>query len=525
MSLESTRSATSLALEIPELLGFIALYISDNRHLTACALVCKAWNEKFSASLYRHLKFNINTSPNTLSGAIRHADHMRSLEIATNFDKTLFPLPFNRLRTLTIMHRSLSPDDPTSVILQVSNLIRQNNSTLQDITVCYMNVFTPALWEAISTCSKLGKIRLTESIARGVDMLKLLDAIKQARVFDVIHASIDFSEVKLPPTTTSPLRLPNLQHLQIFMPKGFLGDISTIIQHAPNLRSLNLDSQLQPRLVPHMRELVVPLQRCQKLQDISLLNMRLSSEESAMVLDATMDAKLLNWEVRGFSQNALRSLISRHARTITDLYLVGSPELCSSMTQAIMTSCPLLEFLRLFTISGTDLVRVEKAGQGNQNTERVILGEDWICLGLKTLSLQFDLSSKTMNIDRNTPEGEAVFQRQQQLEQYHAFRQIGRLTRLQDLLIIKFMPNGEYGRSLDLRLEANGGGLEGLAALKELDYIEFRGTKQELSKDEIDWMLYQLPRLSCLKGRYHSDEAKNENLNKYAGVRLRERHG
>ncbi|KAF9095995.1 hypothetical protein BGX27_001183, partial [Mortierella sp. AM989] len=369
--------------------------------------------------------------------------------------------------------------------------------------VCYMDFFAPALWEAISTCSKLRRIRLHKSIARGPDMDKIVDAIKLVRVFHITHADIDFSGVTSPLTSTSPPRLPNLQSLDIFRPENFSGNIGPLIQHAPRLVSLKMDPQIETKPASHMRELAVSLRGCRKLQDITLNNMVLSNEDSNMIFSAVTDTKRLSWKVGGFSWQALGSLISRHSRTITHLYLGDSSELTSSMTQTIMANCPLLEYLRLNTISGTDLARIEKVDQGNQsmgeNTGQVILGEDWICLGIKTLQLQFDLSSKTMDIDRNTPEGEAMFQCQQQLEQYHVFRQIGRLTRLQDLFISKSRFNRENERSLDLRLEANGGSLEGLTALKELQSIEFYDTNQELGRDEIDWMLSQLPCLKYLK--------------------------
>ncbi|KAF9344204.1 hypothetical protein BGX26_004664 [Mortierella sp. AD094] len=190
-----------------------------------------------------------------------------------------------------------------------------------------------------------------------------------------------------------------------------------------------------------------------------------------------MDAKTLNWSVDGFSEQAIGSLMSRHSRIITDLRLTGTTGLTSPLS----------------TISGTDLVRIAKVDQGNQdsckNTEQVIVGEDWICLRLTTLHLQFDLGSKEMNIDRDTPEGEAIFQRQQRLEQYHAFRQIGRLTHLEKLYISRDASDARNERTLDLRLQANGGGLEGMAALKNLSYFNFNKTKQELSEEEIDWMI------------------------------------
>ncbi|KAF9095993.1 hypothetical protein BGX27_001181 [Mortierella sp. AM989] len=350
------------------------------------------------------------------------------------------------------------------------------------------------IWEAISTCSKLDKIRFHKChLLRAKE--KLVDAIKHARILRVTYTYYDFKGIKPPLTTTSPPRLPNLQSLDILRSREYScsGDISPIIQHAPNLVSLKMDPQLAPDPASYMHELSVSISGCPKLQDIKLDHMTLLKEETTMVLDAITDAKRLDWGVGEISEQAFRSIMSRHARTITHLHLSESPGLTSSMAQTIMISCSLLESLKLSTISGTNLVRINTVDQGNQssskNTGRLILGEDWICLRLRALKLQLDLSSITMNIDRDTPEGESLFQRQQQLEQYHAFRQIGRLTLLQDLNISESQYDTRNKRSLDLRLGENGGGLEGLAALKKLNTIKFRNTKQELSEKEIGWMI------------------------------------
>ncbi|KAF9172781.1 hypothetical protein BGX21_002504 [Mortierella sp. AD011] len=183
-----------------------------------------------------------------------------------------------------------------------------------------------------------------------------------------------------------------------------------------------------------------------------------------------------------------------------------------------MTGCPMLESLTLNTISGTDLVRVVEVDQENQDgfedTDQVIVGEDWVCLGLKELKIEFDLSSKEMNIDCDTPKGEAMFQRQQHLEQYHTFRQIGRLTHLRSLNISR-SESAMNERTLDLRLGSNGGGLEGMIALKDLIFLYFENTMQELSKEEINWMNSHLPELCVLTGRYHSDDSKTSKLEKY----------
>ncbi|KAF9081566.1 hypothetical protein BGX27_004858, partial [Mortierella sp. AM989] len=154
------------------------------------------------------------------------------------------------LNSLTIQHCGhYGTYDRAPMIPPVSELV-------QDITVCYMNIFGPALWEAISTCSKLDQIRINRSIARGPDMDKVVDAIKPARIFHITHAYIDFNEVKPPLTLISPPRLPNLQYLDIFRPGNFSGNIGPLVQHAPNLISLKMDPQLESEPASHICELV-----------------------------------------------------------------------------------------------------------------------------------------------------------------------------------------------------------------------------------------------------------------------------
>ncbi|KAG0009044.1 hypothetical protein BGZ80_002799, partial [Entomortierella chlamydospora] len=350
-------------------------------------------------------------------------------------------------------------------------------------------------------------------------MERFLDAVSNVQHLIFTHSNVAFGSIKPPLTTTSPPRLPKLQHLRIFRTIGTQdGDFIRIIQHAPNIRTLKLDPDLSPETVPYAHQFAAALRRCPDLKHVELVRMIVSGEGNAMILDSLTDSKSLYWSVDGFPEQAIRSLMSRHSRTITDLYLSGTTGLTSRMAQTILTGCPMLESLTLNTISGTDLVRIVEVDQENQDgfedTHQEIVGEDWVCLGLKELKIEFDLGSKEMNIDRDTPEGEAMFQRQQQLEQHHAFKQIGRLTHLRSLNISR-NESVRNERTLDLRLRSNGGGLEGIIELKDLTFLYFENTKQELSKEEIDWMNSHLPELCVLTGRYHSDNSKTSNLEKY----------
>ncbi|KAG0003989.1 hypothetical protein BGZ79_010588 [Entomortierella chlamydospora] len=515
MDLTSLQSATSIALKIPEILELIASFIGENKHLASCVLVCKAWHENFSSFLFYSLRIHPNSTIGSISAGIRNATHVQYLDLWTDIAEGQYPLPFNKLRTLHITHRY--PKDPNFVISQVADLIMRNGDTLQDVMLCRLyEPSTNAMWEAISSCKRINKVRFHHCT---VDE-QIWNAISKVRRLIFTHSYIVFSSVKAPLTAASPPKLLNLQYLEMFRTVGTQGGgFIGIIQHAPNLSTLRFDPDLNAQTVPYAHQFATALKGCRNLKHLILDNTVLSGEGNTMILDSLTDSKTLHWSVDGFPEQAIRSLMSRHSKTITDLYLTGTTGLTSRMAQTIMTGCPMLESLTLNMISGTDLVRIVEADQENQDgfedTDQVIVGEDWVCLGLKELKIEFDLSSKEMNIDRDTPEGEAMFQRQQQLEQYHAFRQIGRLIHLWRLDISGNGFRAGNERTLDLRLRSNGGGLEGMMALRDLRRFHFENTKQELSEGEIDWMISRFPRLGSLMGTYHSDEPKNTDLHTY----------
>ncbi|KAF9999016.1 hypothetical protein BGZ79_007348 [Entomortierella chlamydospora] len=107
-------------------------------------------------------------------------------------------------------------------------------------------------------------------------------------------------------------------------------------------------------------------------------------------------------------------------------------------------------------------------------------------------------------IDKGNPEGLARLHRQQQLEQEQAFRQLSRLTRLRGLDISD--PDGRR-QSLKFRLKSRGGELDQLESLKRLDWIQFGNAFQDLSENELDWMIGHWPKFVGLHGKYHEDES------------------
>ncbi|KAF9352517.1 hypothetical protein BGX26_009685 [Mortierella sp. AD094] len=180
-----------------------------------------------------------------------------------------------------------------------------------------------------------------------------------------------------------------------------------------------------------------------------------------------------------------------------------------------MSSCPSLEVLDVWTISGTDMVQIAQIQQDDgeefETIENIVFAEDWVCLGLKTLSVIFELSSRRQDVEASNSADARKLERQRRLEQDYVFQQLSRLTRLEKLDI---SCQSEPVPSVDLRMESRGGGLNKLASLNRLELFHFYRTDQKLSKEEIDWMLKHWPKLRYSIGHsivIFNDAAKKTN--------------
>ncbi|KAF9999015.1 hypothetical protein BGZ80_010384 [Entomortierella chlamydospora] len=265
---------------------------------------------------------------------------------------------------------------------------------------------------------------------------------------------------------------------------------------------------------------------CPRLQGITVGRYLMENDDIALTLDAMTDAVELNLGSSYFMEESFRSLMSRHADTIRVIILTRYDAPTSAAVQTIMTSCPSLEVIEAWLIRGRDLVRLKRLNQGGGigstvTTEDVVSGGDWVCLGLKSLSMEFSLCRYKQDVEQWDPVGAARFAQRVRLEQEYAFQQLSRLTRLEKLNI-KSRGNSPI-RSFDLRLESNGGGLDKLASLKRLEYFNFIHTVQDLSDLELNWMLDHWPRLQTMIGTFSKDHKKSDALRAYVNLRLRDR--
>ncbi|KAF9347456.1 hypothetical protein BGX26_001045 [Mortierella sp. AD094] len=207
-----------------------------------------------------------------------------------------------------------------------------------------------------------------------------------------------------------------------------------VIKNAPNLKSLDWQisqSQIFP-LEGYLQ--VMSRKMCPQLESLTVASPRTMTDyEIVLTMDAMTDARVLDFGTSEFSDNAYRSLLSRHAATIRVFifHRYGAPR--SSMIQTIMSNRPSLEVLDTYWICGDDLVQIDFSepsdASGLIKTENIVLGEDWVCLGLKSLSVEFALGPHRdfFWIGRPSSRSADLAAR--------GFRQLSRLTRLEELNI------------------------------------------------------------------------------------------
>lgn len=245
------------------------------------------------------------------------------------------------------------------------------------------------------------------------------------------------------------------------------------------------------------------------------------------------DGGLTRFEARrsDFAGESFRALKGRgHFRTLRQLDLFQCTGLESWMTVEILNECPLLENFDGRQIFAHDIVYTQssrmrhQSGQGSREKDGHESSDDgWACKSLRYLELHItgfigDGSEQDVAMQRQ------VFRKLAQLEQLVYLSIGGRSssratvqqqsttataadsTTLNEAEAVRTREGG-----LELRL---GSGLSQLATLRRLRMLRFSGSQQQMTMEDVEWMINNLPELKIVQGRLHSDPQEQENLEK-----------
>ncbi|KAF9169093.1 hypothetical protein BGX21_009366 [Mortierella sp. AD011] len=207
-----------------------------------------------------------------------------------------------------------------------------------------------------------------------------------------------------------------------------------------------------------------------------------------------------------FAHESFRALKERgHFKTLRNLDLYQCPGLASWMIAEILCGCPLLESFDGHQLFAQHIVPHSNSNYWSNNRNNNHNSKDnlWVCRGMRYLDLHFTGFS-------NEPEHDVE-------RQWQVFAQLARLENLVYLSIggksARVPPvnvGSRYGNGgLDLRLRS---GLGQLCTLKKLRMLRFTGAEQQMTVEDIMWMIENLPELKIVQGKLHPDQVEQEKL-------------
>lgn len=194
--------------------------------------------------------------------------------------------------------------------------------------------------------------------------------------------------------------------------------------------------------------------------------------------------------------------LAGHFATLREIKL----ELTSSLEQSryiqrIMESCPHLRVLRAGHLSVGDMRR----------------GQPWVCLGLQSLSLRFDLQGdRTPEYNNNNTmeiEELAVPIERERIDyarsQHYMFSRLSELVLLEELVSIPLQAAGlDYYQTWHLDFQVRFG-LDTLSSLKRLKRLEISFTRQQMRMGDVAWMVEHWKRLQTIEGSLTGNRKDN----------------
>ncbi|KAG0378582.1 hypothetical protein BGX24_003425 [Mortierella sp. AD032] len=307
-----------------------------------------------------------------------------------------------------------------------------------------------------------------------------------------------------------------------------------IIAQAPLLRSWQWSLGDKPFPYQAIEHTLPRLKPFRFFRDLGINMRELSDTSIEELLDRMTDARDLNLNWTDFGTKSFQVLMIRHSTTLRSLHLMCY-QILSKHIQTLLTTCSGLESFGANVLLGTELVLFGAPTKDGSETDEVdftspdynydmdvlmqhrslgsgqgtLLGDEWVCLGLKSLALNFSLGGHYLLFNGKNPEDLVRIEKQRDLEQEHTFRQLSRLTQLEKLHMVNATGELPFQHGVNLKLKAKGGRLEDLVTLTKLDTINFAGTKQSLEEEDVTWMWEHWPRLMFIMGVFNQDPVVN----------------
>ncbi|KAK3810251.1 MAG: hypothetical protein J3Q66DRAFT_352631 [Benniella sp.] len=436
-------------LELPEILNSVAKYVPDHS-LAACARVSKTWHQEFVPFIWRTINLRNRA---LLPEAIHpHSQHITELHLTQPLPQEFATLTCPNLYFLELMSMGRDCD--------LSGFIFRHQSLTRLVLDGYSPGFQSTLWEEI-----LGLDNLKDLTIMDID-IDTKDVDKFWQVCTRLER-LDFGCIEMEtPRGLLSMEFPLMQTFRLTSPvENDLPWLMAFICRCPNLTTffweihgtrspvlfaLNFAKKVSEGTWPYL----------ERLESSTTPNASLSKIMAGMQRITSL--KLTNLG-DSFGSNCM-DILRHHFSNLKELDLLDRG-FTSPMAQEVLSSCPLLEVLKVVRIDATD----------------VAAGRPWVCLGLKRLAACFRFDPTT--IDQLQP---------------LVFDQLSKLSRLEELNVDGRSAGSSwrflaFQETFDFRLEM---GLDKLSTLRLLRDFSFCYTRQRMTEEEIEWITKHWRRIS-----------------------------
>lgn len=455
-------------LQLPELLAHVVEYFDANEANSA-SLVCRAWNNAFSAVIWKLVRITDKTLTNehAIQGLVRNVPHLRCLTYDDlGFVSRLSIPPCTELTRIIVnntnMFMCLEDTNLTEKWDQLTKLV-QDNPRLRTVYIAGTGKpATTAFWASLTSCTQVYLV--------GVDFTAehvraLWEGCRNVQQFiadstHLINTTKFYAEA---PDTFPHVKLLDYSHISGV---DATAEAQNFLTKCPNLTQLAMactwpsPQKALSVLIAVLEQGYLPL-----LEKLTLAY-RVSDRELFSCLRAMSRVKSLNVQFTDFGSLAFSSLVP-HFATLEKLQWSNCAFVSGEMIQTVLESCPGLSD---FSATKIEAALIQK-------------GRPWMCLRLRTLVVCVVVEGRETQGQR-----QKVGEEDRACEQSRAvFGKLGQLKDLKELKIGVAQGQREptHVQGLDLRLKS---GLTQLAGLRRLRVLDFTGTEQNMGVEDLDWM-------------------------------------
>ncbi|KAG0228694.1 hypothetical protein B0O80DRAFT_466498 [Mortierella sp. GBAus27b] len=455
-------------LDLPEIIAMVTQYL-DRRDLTRCMLIDRTWHSACLAAIWKDID-DLITRP-TLEGLEKHRALVRTLKFTEPIDVQLAAITFPNLQSVDLGATTAF----SSKAKEATSALLSNNLSVPAVSISRDFVD----WKVIPQMKGLKNLTVYKRPhgRLGADFWNVcarLDSLDMDSIPEMFPIPRDIS-------------FPNLTSLVLRGTYVFSVDQLGFLSLCPNLKKLVVPLGRGAKKSQHQDfARLASANTWPKLSDLNYSDSNMPEDAIITLLENPVWKKWIVTHSK-FGSKAFESL-RNHFATLEVLSLQGCVNVTSEMVQEILSHCPSLGVFKGDRIHARDIDK----------------GPPWVCTSLREFCCFVDCSgletsAVMLYMEGKTKRGKvAVKLNSDDKIQQRVFEMFSRLTKLRHIKI------GSEAGGTGLQFLC-GRGLELLEDCKDIREIDFDGVGQNMTEQDVFWMLDHWKSLLQVRGILHRD--------------------